>query len=154
VRQEVQAKIARLELPDEYVGFHIRRGEKVSETPKVATEEYFRVAEEHTRVRSAVIATDDYRAVSEAREGFPEWTVYTLCDENARGHDQLRFDSQARAKIYGDVVTLLADAELLFSAGSTFVTYTANMGIFLGMRRGHAGRPEIHSLDVSHWQIW
>lgn len=154
VQQEVEAKIARLELPNEYVGFHIRRGDKVCETPAVATEDYFRAAEEHTRVRSAVIATDDYRAVCEARDGFPDWTVYTLCDENARGHDQLRFDSQARAKIYDDVVTLLADAELLFSAGSTFVTYTANMGMFLGMRRGHANRPVIHSLDVPDWQIW
>ncbi len=154
VRREVDAKIARLELPDEYIGFHIRRGDKVIETPGVATEDYFRAAEEHTRVRSVVIATDDYRAVREARDGFPAWTVYTLCDEEARGHDQLRFDSQTRAEIYGDIVTLLADAELLFSAGSTFVTYTANMGMFLGMRRGHAERPDIHSLDVPHWQIW
>jgi Alpha-(1,6)-fucosyltransferase N- and catalytic domains len=154
VQQELEAKIMRLELPDEYVGFHIRRGDKVGETPGVATEDYFRAAEEHTRVRSAVVATDDYRAVLEARDGFPEWTVYTLCDESARGHEQLRFDAQARAKIFDDVVTLLADAELLFSAGSSFVTYTANMGMFLGMRRGHADRPEIHSLDVPHWQIW
>ena len=105
-------------------------------------------------MRSAIIATDDYRAVHEARDGFPVWTVHTLCDENARGHDQLRFDSQARGEICDDVVTLLADAELLFSARITFVTYTANMGMFLGMRRGHANRPEIHSLDVPHWQIW
>ena len=60
----------------------------------------------------------------------------------------LRFDSQAPAEIYDDVVTLLADAELLFSAGSTFVTYTAEYGMFLGMRRGHADRPEMHSLDA------
>jgi hypothetical protein len=154
VRQEVDAKIARLKLPNEYVGFHIRRGDKIVESPPVATEDYFRAAEEHTEVRSALIATDDYRAVLEARDGFPQWTVYTLCDESARGHDQRRFDSQARAKIYDDVVTLLADTELLFSAGSTFLTYTANMGMFLGMRRGHADRPDIHSLDVPHWQIW
>jgi len=153
VQQEVEAKIARLKLPNEYVGFHIRRGDKVCETPKVATEDYFRAAEEHTRVRSAVIATDDYCAVREARDEFPEWTVYTLCDEDARGHDQLQFDSQTRAEIYDDVVTLLADVELLSSAGSMFVTYTANMGMFLGMRRGHADRPEIHSLDVPNWQI-
>jgi hypothetical protein len=42
VQQEVEAKIARLELPNEYVGFHIRRGDKVRETPEVATEDYFR----------------------------------------------------------------------------------------------------------------
>jgi Alpha-(1,6)-fucosyltransferase N- and catalytic domains len=154
VRQAVEAKIAGLALPAEYVGFHIRRGDKASETPPVATEDYFEAAAEHTDVRAAVIATDDYRAVREAREGFPDWTIYTLCDEAARGHDQQRFDAQSRAAIYDDFVTLLADTELLFAAGTAFVTYTANMGMFLGMRRGHADRPAIHSLDVPHWQIW
>ncbi|MCU1360872.1 MAG: hypothetical protein JWN99_2161 [Ilumatobacteraceae bacterium] len=127
---------------------------KVSETRVVTTAEYFRAAEARTDVRCAVIATDDHRAVQEARDQFPEWTVHTLCDQTAQGHDQRLCDSQARSKIYDDVVTLLADAELLFSARSAFVTYTANMGMFLGMRRGHAERPAIHSLDGPQWQIW
>jgi hypothetical protein len=154
VDQEISAVIAQLALPTDYVGFHIRRGDKMVEAKRVRTVDYFRKAEQHTHVRAAFIATDDYKVVVEARESCPEWTIYTLCEERSHGHAQIVFNRQDKQLRYTKNIRLLADIEILRDAQNAYVTYSSNVGMFLAMRRGHAARPHIYSMDLPQWQIW
>jgi len=153
VQKEIKEAIAQLALPKDYIGFHIRRGDKILETKRVSTAGYFSKAEQQTNLRSAFIVTDDYQVITEVKENFPHWTIYTLCDETAKGYVQKAFDQQDKASLYQAIIRLLAAMEILYAAHSAFITYRSNVGMFLGMRRGHAGHPQIYSLDLPQWQI-
>lgn len=154
VQREITEAVARLALPKDYVGFHIRRGDKILEIKGVSTADYLRKAEQQTNLRSAFIASDDYKVITEVKENFPDWTIYTLYDEAAQGHSQIAFDRQNKESLYKDIIKLLADIEILYAAQSAFVTYSSNVGMFLGMRRGYADRPQIYSMDLPQWQVW
>ena len=99
-------------------------------------------------MRSAFIASDDYRVITEVKASFPEWTIYTLCDAMAKGHWQQAFNRQDKASVYQGIIRLPADIEILYAAQSAFVTYRSNVGMFLGMRRGYAAGPHMYAMDL------
>lgn len=154
VRSQVQTNISSVGLPKDYIGFHIRRGDKFLETKGVELHQYFSRASKVTDIRNAFIATDDYRVIEQLTLSFPEWKIFTLCKNSSTGYDYQTFHQQGKAKVFEELVDLLTDIEVLSAAASIFVTYSSNIGMFLGMRKGCAGASRIYSLDYPKWLIW
>lgn len=62
-RTEIAARSSRLGLPAEYIGLHVRRGDKGSEASEIELDRYAERLMQVTRVRNAFLATDDFSVV-------------------------------------------------------------------------------------------
>lgn len=149
-QQQVDNLIQSIDLPDEYVGFHIRGGDKTSEHDILALDRYITLAESKTSVRNAFVYTDDYRFIEKLQEAYPSWRICTLTDKKDHGyfHDEfIKLDTATRAK---KTFNMFASMELLSRASMTFCTFSSNIGMFLGMRMGDRAV----GVDMDHWMIW
>ncbi|WP_163307728.1 hypothetical protein [Dysgonomonas sp. 521] len=149
VKTLIKDKINSLNLPDEYIGFHIRRGDKVVEQELIDISAYFQKIEE-TFKKNAFILTDDYRVISEIREKYPQWNIYTLCKETEIGYNHANFKRGDKAVIRDSHINLFASLDILSLSQCFIGTFGSNPGMFLGMRTTQG---KCISLDVD-WQIW
>lgn len=148
--QQVEALKTQLNLPEKYLGFQIRRGDKQQEIEFTGVELYFRKASERSAVRNVFVLTDDYGVIDELRNAFPEWTIYTLCRPDERGYVHNDFFSKSRTDIYTDTVKLIANIDILKNSELFVGAFSANPSMFLGMLMP---REKTVSVDVP-WQVW
>lgn len=147
----VSGIISGVGLPSEYVGIHIRSGEKFTEATPFGVESYVRKVEENSALQHVYVATDDYTNVETLRSVRPQWTLYHACDTADRGYDQARYEALSRETKRKDLVDLLVDVEIL-SRSSFFVgTFTSNVGMFVGLRVSGA---KSAGLDSPRWFVW
>ncbi len=149
-KQQVENLIKSVDLPGNYIGFHIRGGDKTSEHDILAINEYIVKAESMTNIREAFVYTDDYRFFETMQERYPEWHFCTLTPKEDRGYfhnEFLKLDTGSRVK---KTVNMFASMELLSNASLSFCTYSSNIGMFLGMRMGDRAV----GVDLDHWMIW
>ncbi len=147
----IDEMIKELDLPSNYVGFHIRGGDKFVEYPLVHISSYIKKAEMYTEIRNAFVLTDDYRLISELRTAFPEWRFYTLCQPQEKGYYHAEFmkvDMTDRKKSH---IRLFSSMVVLEKSSHFIGTFSSNPGMFLGMRM----LPEnCHGVDFDEWKIW
>ena len=76
--KKLRKLIQSVNLPREYIGIHIRRGDKKIEYYLFDIEDYIKKAESSSSLRDAFILTDDYGVITELRSRFTNWKFYTL----------------------------------------------------------------------------
>lgn len=138
VTQEVNV----LKLPVDYVGIHVRWGDKVGASvhasdPRESTYIPISVYTREIRafdIRDVYIATDDYRAVEELRSNLgPDYTVHTRTDRKTRGFSITKyFDSLPRL---GDSLDLWVDMEILGSAHTFVGNFESNVARMVHLMR-------------------
>ncbi len=149
-QQQVNNLIQSIDLPKEYVGFHVRGGDKTTEHDLLAIDEYVTKAESLTSIRDAFVYTDDYRFFSSLQEKYSSWHFHTLTPEEDRGYffdEFMRLSPNERAI---KTVNMFASMELLSKASLTLCTFSSNVGMFLGMRMGDRAI----GVDMENWMIW
>lgn len=149
-QQHVNDLVSSLELPRDYVGFHIRGGDKMSEHKLLTVDAYIEKAKRLTDLRTAFISSDDYGLIEEIRKRFPSWRFLTLTPKENRGffyNEYNQLDKQAKKN---NTINLFASIELLSRAQFTFCTFSSNIGMFLGMRMGDRAI----GVDMKDWMIW
>ncbi len=149
-KEQVNSLIQSIELPSEYVGFHVRGGDKTSEHDILSLAEYISKAESLTSLREAFVYTDDYRFVETLQEHYPSWNFHTLTPKEDRGYfhnDFVKLDTATRV---GKTINMFASMELLSRASLSFCTFSSNIGMFLGMRMGDRAI----GVDMDNWMIW
>jgi hypothetical protein len=150
VENEIQQISNSLNLPENYIGFQVRRGDKIDEHSPIKLEQYIDKASRRTDIRNAFILTDDYGVIKELKERYPEWNFYTLCRKSERGYTHNEFYNRERSLIYNDLVRLLANMEILRKSNFFIGTFSANPSMFLGMIMD---KEKTISMDVP-WQVW
>lgn len=148
VGKEIDTLVQSLGLPSEYVGFHIRRGDKFVEHPFDAVEAYF--AKNDTGIRNLFVLTDDYSVISYIHEHFPDYTVYTLCEESEKGYNHADFLKQSAEHQKHKLIRLFASMDMLANAKLFVGTFSSNPGMYLGMRTPSTSR----AVDFDKWRIW
>jgi hypothetical protein len=149
VKTFIKDKINSLSLPDKYIGFHIRRGDKFVEQELIDITIYFQRAK-NINIKNAFILTDDYKVISEVREKYSQWDIFTLCTETETGYDHANFKKRDKAVIRDSHINLFASLDILNYSQFFIGTFGSNPGMFLGMRMS----PEkCISTDID-WQIW
>ncbi|GAB2771947.1 hypothetical protein GCM10027275_13460 [Rhabdobacter roseus] len=149
-QQIVDKYTGSLYLPEKYLGFQIRRGDKHQEIDFKNTGIYLRKAAENSDLRDAFVLTDDFTVIEEIRNKYSSWTIHTLCQPKERGYAHTDFFSKNRTEIYNDTVKLIANIEVLKNSELFIGTFSANPSMFLGMYMGHG---KAISVDVP-WQVW
>jgi len=149
-QQHIDKLINSIELPDQYIGIHLRGGDKKTEHDIVPVETYMQRAYELSTIRTAFISTDDYRYIEELQNKFPEWTIRTLTPKEDHGYYYNDFIALESEKKYKNLITMFASIELLCRADITLCTFSSNIGMFLGMRMGDRAI----GVDMKNWMIW
>lgn len=147
----VQDWIDSINLPEEYLGLHVRRGDKAIEYAHQGVEQYIGKLKKYSDCKSVFISTDDYSVVEELREKYPDYTFYTLCRPDERGYVQKEFDKLSVQEKENAQYNLWACIEILANAGHFVGTYSSNLGMFLGMRMSP---DRCHGIDFDEWLVW
>lgn len=140
-----------LNLPDKYVGFHIRGGDKFVEHKLEQCIGYISKAEQLTTVREAFVLTDDYLIIEALRNDFPHWCFYTLTGLNERGYFHAEFQKLNMEDKKENLVKLFASMEVLRNADLFVGTYSSNPGMFLGMCMDEN---RVYGIDFDKWLLW
>jgi hypothetical protein len=147
----VNTLITSIQLPEKYIGLHIRRGDKSIETNLLNTQEYMDKAKSLSELHCLFISTDDYQIIEDLKTTNPDFILYTLCDKNERGYFHEKFRKQQKAIIKSSYEKLFASVDLLNSAKLFIGTFSSNVGMFLGMRMP---KNLTIGIDPDKWVIW
>ena len=147
----INTLISSVQLPKKYVGLHIRRGDKSTETKLLDRQKYMDKVKPLSDIRALFISTDDYQIIEDISMEYKEYVIYTLCNKDERGYFQEKFIKQDKEMIKRAHENLFASIDLLNNAQYFIGTFTSNLGIFLGMRMP---QNKITSIDLDKWQIW
>lgn len=136
VNNEINTICSRLNLPAKYVGMHIRAGDKIKENTVFGIDKYFSKLDKGCSP-NIFLLTDDYGIVEEIKERYPEYTIYTLCQKNERGYDNILFQKQSNDFKRQKMIELFTSIEILSTADIFVGVYNSNPDIFLDIRRNN-----------------
>jgi len=151
ILKEIEKIVSSITLPEQYVSFHVRRGDKSIESDFIPLENYISKAEKSTKIRSAFISTDDYSIYIELCSQFKNWTFYTLCDPSKQGYFQNEFDHKKPNWKKNELIDFFSSIDLLSKANFFFGTYTSNVGMFLALRMP---KGKFIGVDYDNWSVW
>ncbi|GHV21198.1 hypothetical protein FACS1894174_04290 [Bacteroidia bacterium] len=151
-KARVQDLISSLHLPESYIGFHVRAGDKRIETSLLDVSKYISSIPEDYPLKNAFVLTDDYLIVEKFRKLLNGWNIYTLCGEEERGYFHEEFQKKRDSEFIRKSHELLFASMDILSKSNLFIgTFSSNPGMYLGM----VMPPEkTFSVDVPHWTIW
>lgn len=147
---EINTLMQSVHINGPYVGFHIRSGDKKTETDLLQIKVYIEKAESMTDIRRAFVSSDDYRNVEYLRENFPYWSFVTLTEKESFGYHQNEYDKTNTDFKHHNLINMFASMEYLRKASLTFCTFSSNVGLFLGMCMGD----KAIGVDFDNWRIW
>lgn len=137
-------------LPNNYLGMHIRRGDKHTEQNLFNISEYMEKAESYVEIRNLFILTDDYRVIIEIKQFYPQWSLYTFCKESEVGYEHKDFKAKDKLFIKSAYETLFASIDILSKSKCFIGSFSSNPGMFLGMKMD---KDKSIGVDLD-WQIW
>ena len=141
-----------INLPDQYVGFHIRRGDKILEINEFPNSLYIRKSIQICNsIRSAFVLTDDYKVIKDLKDMFSDWNFYTLTNPNEKGYEFSEYVSKPVDDKRKDMIKLFASMEIIRKSNFFIGTYSSNPGMFLGMCME---KEKTFGVDLAKWQIW
>ncbi len=146
----INQKKKEIALPSDYIGFHIRGGDKFLEHDLLDADNYFKAAEELSGIRKAFILTDDFAIFEKIQQKYPHWQCFTITDKDESGYFHESFKDLKPEVKKSKIMNLIASIELLSEAEVTFCTYSSNVGMFLKMRN----KNRTFGIDLPSWQIW
>lgn len=147
----INSIITNLNLPNNYVGIHIRSGDKKNEYKLFNIDEYIQEIKKITDNKNLFIATDDYHNVKLIKNNYPEFNCFSLCNEKKKGYNQKTFEKQSKSIIATEMIELFATTDILTNANYFIGTYSSNIGSFVASRRKYINS---HALDFDEWRIW
>lgn len=149
--EKIEKLIRSISLPSQYIGFHIRGGDKIIEYPKVEASKYFEVAQQNSNLKDVFVLTDDYRIIIELNQNYPTWNFYTLCGESENGYFHNHFSAINHETKKNHMIKLFASIDILSKSQHFIGTFSSNPGMYLGMRMNSTN---IHGVDFDKWTIW
>jgi hypothetical protein len=151
-QERINQLISSLQLPEKYIGFHIRSGDKLSEVKLLAPSIYIEKTKHLSDIRDAFVCTDNYQVIKELENQYAkEWDIYTLCEQGERGYFHVEFQNQTKEVKKESHEKLFASIEVLSRSVLFIGTYSSNPDMFLGMRMP---KDKVIGIDLEKWQIW
>lgn len=126
-------------LPQEdFVGIHLRFGDKEIETELLEAAKYLELVRQHTNLRRAFIMTDDYEAgFLRLKDEYPDWNFTTLTPETDRGYSQSKRDRQTEAEKRAALIMLFASVEIMIRSKVFCGMLSSNPSRFIWMARNY-----------------
>jgi hypothetical protein len=139
-----------LQLPEKYIGFHIRSGDKVLETKLLNISQYIKAAEARSDIKTAFVSTDNYSTIEEFQSQYNNWNIHTLSSDSETGYFHGEFIKRDKILIRKHYENFFASIDVLKKSAIFVGTFSSNIGMYLGMCMPN---DKISSLDIKRWQI-
>lgn len=146
---EISKNIHSLSLPTNFIGFHIRGGDKFVEHKLEECATYVKKAEQLSQLKEAFVLTDDYTIFETLQSEYPTWIFHTLTQPHERGYFHSEFQRKNAKEKSQDLIKLFSAMEILRKSNLFIGTLSSNPGMFLGMCMNN-----VHGVDIPNWTIW
>lgn len=140
-----------IHLPRNYIGMHIRSGDKTLEAQTFSIHHYMEKANELNLPKNAFVLTDNYRVIEQLRNNYRDWKFTTLCSPEEQGYVHSEFNKLDKYQKYLQHLKLFASMDICSAADNYIGTYSSNPGMFMGMR---AGEGMCIGVDYDSWILW
>ena len=135
VIQHIENLITDIGLPEKYIAFHIRQGDKAHEYQLYEVEKYFDAEVSNYQLKNAFIYTDDISIIEKIKQSYPQWNFFYDKSLITGGYDHKMFQSMPKDIKYNLQISLIANS-IILSRGVKFVgTSSSNIGIFVGIMK-------------------
>ncbi|NDV57785.1 O-fucosyltransferase family protein [Bacteroides sp. 519] len=123
-------KTLEMELPNRFLGIHIRRGDKITtgEMEELPLSIYLTAIKE-TSFKYIYIATDDYRSIEYIKSELSPlgYQIYHNPELKADGFSEGKFNHYTKNNRYNETLSLLFDIFILFKASYFIGTFSSNL---------------------------
>lgn len=130
-QSDIDALVQSLPMNADYVGCHLRGGDKITEAALMPPEAYVDLIRQYAPGRDVFVLTDDYRLFRRLGELAPEVRFFTLCRPEETGYVNKDFVSAGAEAKRQSMTRLFASIELLLKGRMFFGSITTGPGIFL-----------------------
>ena len=130
---EIEKISGELNLPEKWIGLHIRRGDKITEQPHIKIEEYIEMLKNKSNNLNLFVLTDDYSIIDGIQMQYPEYHIYTLCKTSERGYNNSEFMNASIEKKRSGLIKLFASVEILRKSEAFIGTASTGPSDFLIM---------------------
>ena len=143
-KQELSKRKLLNNLPDDYIGLHIRRGDKIvsKEMNDIHLNRYVDEALKHRDLSSNVfVATDDVTVVDYMRPRFEDYGMKVFYNKlnKSRGHNEATFNQSSKQFRYEETINVLLEMDILTHSRYFIGTYTSNLSrvvpFYLGLNK-------------------
>lgn len=150
----INQRMEELDLPDCYIGVHIRRGDKITsrEMEEIHIAKYVNDILEHKTISNNIyIATDDISVIGELSQQLLPHDINIFYNNlnQSQGFNEAAFNCFSRQARYEEMLNVLLDMEVLIHSEYFIGTYTSNLSRVVPF---YLGLDKCTSLD-NDWNI-
>ena len=149
-RQEIDNLKAKVEMPEHYIGIHIRVGDKANEVNLIPPRRYIEKSMSTNSVSNAFIYTDNINVINKLKDEYIGINFYTLVDDNDAGYDMRRLTNMSYEERRKQLVKMFASIEILLCSELFVGTFSSNPGMFIGML---LDKNHVVGMDYPHWLL-
>ena len=153
-QNNISEKKQYINIPDNYISVHIRRGDKIvtGEMEDINLNIYVDAIRKYSYISNNIyIATDDVTVISYISKKLSDTDIkiYYNKDNKLKGFDEKTYNLKSDSVRRDEVLNMLFDMDMMINSSFFIGTFSSNVGCVVAM---YLGLDKCHSIDVS-WKI-
>ena len=153
-QNNISEKKQYINIPDNYISIHIRRGDKIvtGEMEDINLNIYVDAIRKYRYISNNIyIATDDVTVISYISKKLSDIDIkiYYNKENKLKGFDEKTYNLKSDSVRRDEVLNMLFDMDMMINSSFFIGTFSSNVGCVVAM---YLGLDKCHSIDVS-WKI-
>lgn len=153
-QNSISEKKQYINIPDNYISVHIRRGDKIvtGEMEDINLNIYLDAIRKYSFISNNIyIATDDVTVISYISKKLSDIdiNIYYNKENKLKGFDEKTYNLKSDSVRRDEVLNMLFDMDMMINSSFFIGTFSSNVGCVVAM---YLGLDKCHSIDVS-WKI-
>lgn len=153
-QNSISEKKQYINIPDNYISIHIRRGDKIvtGEMEDINLNIYVDAIRKYRYISNNIyIATDDVTVISYISKKLSDIDIkiYYNKENKLKGFDEKTYNLKSDSVRRDEVLNMLFDMDMMINSSFFIGTFSSNVGCVVAM---YLGLDKCHSIDVS-WKI-
>ena len=153
-QNNISEKKQYINIPDNYISVHIRRGDKIvtGEMEDINLNIYVDAIRKYRYISNNIyIATDDVTVISYISKKLSDIDIkiYYNKENKLKGFDEKTYNLKSDSVRRDEVLNMLFDMDMMINSSFFIGTFSSNVGCVVAM---YLGLDKCHSIDVS-WKI-
>ena len=153
-QNSISEKKQYINIPDNYISIHIRRGDKIvtGEMEDINLNNYVDAIRKYSYISNNIyIATDDVTVISYISKKLSDIDIKIYYNEEnkLKGFDEKTYNLKSDSVRRDEVLNMLFDMDMMINSSFFIGTFSSNVGCVVAM---YLGLDKCHSIDVS-WKI-
>ena len=153
-QNSISEKKQYINIPDNYISVHIRRGDKIvtGEMEDINLNIYVDAIRKYSYISNNIyIATDDVTVISYISKKLSDIdiNIYYNKENKLKGFDEKTYNLKSDSVRRDEVLNMLFDMDMMINSSFFIGTFSSNVGCVVAM---YLGLDKCHSIDVS-WKI-